>query len=179
MSTSSNTINVTCFPSTTQNRAGSVSTFLICAIAESVFDCALVGASIFILTPFSLAFWNAFLSASDFLASPCSVVIRHIVFSAFFIVEARWLYRFPRPFIAPVRSAGSTSSMPCLCSKFRSPRTSLFFKVSISSTCMSASSFMDFFTLSSTSAGGTAMYLIGLPSFIITNPFLSRLSSTS
>ncbi len=89
------------------------------------------------------------------------------------------MYRLFLPFIAPVKSDGSTSSIPCLWSVLSSSSTSLLRIVSKSPTCLSASSWIDFLTLSSTSVGGTAMYLIGLPSFIITNPFLSSDSRTS
>ncbi len=173
-------MKVICFPSTTQNLAGTASICFVCAVATSVFAWfAATGDKILIVTPRSFAFCNAFLSASAFLVSPETVVIMLTVFSALFMVAARWLYKFPLPLTAPVRSAGSTRSIPCLCRRFKSPRTSLFLSVLSRSTCLSASSCIPFLTRSSTSEGGTAMYFIGFPSFIITKPFLSRLSRTS
>ena len=139
----------------------------------------LMGAAILILTSFFASFCRIGLRASIFLTRPLDVVTMVTDFSACLTMVSRCAYRFCFPLIAPDRSVASMNSMPCLCRDSSSFRTSVAESSLSFWTLFSASCWMSFFTRSTTSVGSTAMYFMGLPSFITTNPFFSSDSRTS
>lgn len=80
---------MTCLPSTTQKRAGSLSVFLILASEERVLLWLFGGARMRILTPRFLAFWSVFLRRSDLRVRPVWVVMMQTVCLAFLMLALR------------------------------------------------------------------------------------------